>query len=133
MLKSKIHRATVTNADVDYEGSVTVDSLLLDQADILRHEQVHLWNVSRGDRLETYALPGPAGSGVVCVNGAAAHHARPGDLVILATFAEMEEVEATSHRPRIVFVDGRNRICPPAVEGQPHPAEVPGPLRRARG
>src|SRR5947209_15119169 len=90
MLKSKIHRATVTHADVDYEGSVTLDPRLLEAADILPYEKVHVWNVTRGTRLETYAIPGEAGSGVVCINGAAAHLARPGDLVIIATFVDLD-------------------------------------------
>src|SRR5713226_8423945 len=94
MLKSKIHRATVTHANVDYEGSLTLDADLLDAADILPFEEVHVWNVTRGTRLRTYAIVGERGSGVVCVNGAAAHLAEPGDVVIVATFAEMEDGEA---------------------------------------
>jgi aspartate 1-decarboxylase len=109
MLKSKIHRATVTHADVNYEGSLTLDADLLEAADILPFEEVHLWNVTRGTRLRTYAMVGERGSGVVCVNGAAAHLAQPGDLVIVATFAEMNDTAAKSHRPRVVLVDGRNR------------------------
>jgi aspartate 1-decarboxylase len=88
LFKSKIHRATVTQADLDYEGSVTIDATLLRAADILPYEKVHIWNRTNGSRLETYALEGAAGSGVICVNGAAAHHAKPGDIVIIATFAE---------------------------------------------
>jgi aspartate 1-decarboxylase len=110
MLKSKIHRATVTHADVDYEGSLTLDAELLAAADILPYEEVHVWNVTRGTRLRTYALVGEAGSGVVCVNGAAAHLAKPGDLVIVATFAQMDDAAARTHRPRVVLVDGRNRV-----------------------
>jgi aspartate 1-decarboxylase len=124
LFKSKIHRATVTHADLDYEGSVTVDADLLDAADILPYEKVAIWNVTRGTRLETYALLGPAGSGVVCINGAAAHLNRPGDRVILATFAEMEPAEARAFRPRVVLVDEHNRIKAADVE------EVPGPARR---
>src|SRR5262249_27766024 len=86
MLKSKLHRATVTQADVDYEGSLTLDRLLLEAADILPYEDVHVWNVTRGTRFRTYAMEGDAGSGVVCVNGAAAHLARPGDVIIVATY-----------------------------------------------
>ena len=97
MLKSKIHRATVTHADVDYEGSVTIDSNLLRAANVLPFEEVHIWNVTRGTRLATYALPGEAGSGVVCVNGAAAHLAKPGDLVILAAFTAMSDAAALGH------------------------------------
>ena len=98
VFKSKIHRATVTHADLEYEGSVTVDSDLLDAAEILPYEAVHIWNVTRGSRLMTYALPGPRGSGAICVNGAAAHLNKPGDMVILATFAEMTREEARNHR-----------------------------------
>jgi aspartate 1-decarboxylase len=124
MFKSKIHRATVTHADVDYEGSVTLDPGLLEAADILPYEKVHVWNVTRGTRLETYAIPGEPGAGVVCINGAAAHLARPGDLVIIATFVDMDEVAARRHRPTVVRVDARNRIIEPEAE------ETPGPLRR---
>ena len=124
IFKSKIHRATVTHADLDYEGSVTLDSELMRAADILPYEQVAIWNVTRGSRLETYALEGPAGSGVVCVNGAAAHHNRPGDLVIVATFAEMEEAEARAHQPTVVLVDEQNRIKDAGA------AEIAGPQRR---
>ncbi|HVR60334.1 MAG TPA: aspartate 1-decarboxylase [Polyangia bacterium] len=125
LFKSKIHRATVTQADLAYEGSVTIDGALMRAADILPHERVAIWNVTNGSRLETYALEGPAGSGVICVNGAAAHHARPGDLVIIATFAEAEnEAEARSWKPRIVWVDAQNRqVVGPADE-------LPGPQRR---
>jgi aspartate 1-decarboxylase len=110
VFKSKIHRATVTHADLDYEGSVTVDSDLLDAAQIVAYEAVHIWNVTRGTRLVTYALPGPRGSGAVCINGAAAHLNAPGDLVILATFADMTPEEARQHKPRVVRVDERNRV-----------------------
>src|SRR6187399_1219380 len=110
VFKSKIHRATVTHADVAYEGSVTIDRSLMDAADILPHEAVHIWNATRGTRLVTYALPGPVGSGAVCVNGAAALLNQPGDVVILATFADMTREEARAHRPRIVRVDAKNRL-----------------------
>ena len=109
VFKSKIHRATVTHADVDYEGSVTVDAALLDAARILPHEAVHIWNVTRGTRLVTYALAAPPGSGVVCVNGAAAHLNQPGDLVILSTFADMTPDETRAHVPTVVRVDAQNR------------------------
>ncbi len=127
MLKSKIHRATITDAHVDYEGSLTLDTDLLAAADILPYEEVHVWNVTRGSRLRTYAIPGPAGSGVVCANGAAAHLTRPGDLVIVATFTMVDDVQARLHRPKLVFVDGNNRIRP--LEGD-EVAEVAGPGRR---
>ncbi len=110
LFKSKIHRATVTHADLDYEGSVTISGELMDAADILEHEQVHVWNVTRGTRLVTYAMRGENHSGVICLNGAAAHLAGPGDLVILATFAEVEAHEAKHFRPTVVFVDESNRM-----------------------
>ena len=119
VFKSKIHRATVTHADVDYEGSVTIDSDLLDAAQILPYEAVHIWNVTRGTRLVTYALEAPRGSGAVCVNGAAAHLNRPGDLVILATFADMTPEEARSHRPIVVRVDAQNRPTGDVSEEKP--------------
>ena len=109
MFKSKIHRATITHADLHYEGSVTIDAELLDAADILPNEAVHVWNVTRGTRLVTYALEGPRGSGAICINGAAAHLNSPGDLVILATYADMEPAEARKHVPKVVRVDAKNR------------------------
>ena len=109
LLGGKIHRATVTGADLSYEGSVTVDADLLDAAGILPNEVVHLWDVTNGARLTTYALLGPRGSGVVCVNGAAAHHIHPEDLVIIASFVELEDTEAREWQPRVVFVDAHNR------------------------
>src|SRR5438105_15955552 len=112
MLKSKIHRATVTDADVDYEGSLTLDANLLWAANILPYEEVHVWNVTRGTRLRTYAMVGDAGSGIVCVNGAAAHLARPGDLVIVAAFTQMDDAAARGHRPLVVLVDENNRVRP---------------------
>jgi aspartate 1-decarboxylase len=125
LFKSKIHRATVTDADLDYEGSVTVDPLLMHAADIAPYERVHIWNVTNGSRLETYALAGQSGSGVICINGAAARHAQRGDRVIIATFAEVEEAEVRSWKPVVVRVDAQNRI----VEG---PAEeIAGPQRAA--
>jgi aspartate 1-decarboxylase len=127
LFKSKIHRATVTHADLDYEGSVTISGELLDAAQILEHEQVHVWNVTRGTRLVTYALRGDADSGVICINGAAAHLAKPGDKVIIATFAEVEAEAARSWQPTVVFVDDANRASA-VTHGAD--AEVPGPRRR---
>jgi aspartate 1-decarboxylase len=109
MLRGKIHRATVTGADLHYEGSVTIDADLLESAGILPYEQVHIWNVTSGERFITYALEGRRGSGVVCINGAAAHKASKGDLVIIACFSEMSDAEARGWRPRCVFVDRYNR------------------------
>ena len=124
MLKSKIHRARVTGADVNYEGSLTLDASLMEAADVLSHEQVHVWNVTRGTRLTTFAIAGEPCSGVVCVNGAAAHLARPGDVVIVATFAEFADPAARGHRPRVVFVDDRNQISHDGAD------EIAGPRRR---
>lgn len=110
MLGGKIHRATVTGACVDYEGSVSVDSLLLEAAGMIEHEMIEIWNVTTGARLTTYALASTPGSGTVCLNGSAAHHASVGDLVILATFVDLDDDEAASWRPHVVFVDGANRV-----------------------
>ncbi len=109
MLRGKIHRATVTAADLNYEGSITIDAELLKRADILPFEEVHVWNVTNGERFQTYTMEGQRGSGVVCINGAAAHKVRPGDLVIIAAFAQMTEAEARDWKPSCVFVDARNR------------------------
>ena len=109
MMKSKIHRATVTDANLDYEGSLTIDADLLDAADILPNEQIHVWDVTNGTRLVTYALPGERGGGQICVNGAGAHLIKPGDLIIIATYAEMREKEARKHEPTVILVNARNR------------------------
>ena len=110
MMKSKIHRATVTDANLHYQGSVTLDPELMAAADILENERVDVLDVDNGNRLTTYAIPGAPGRGEVCLNGAAAHLVSKGDLVILVTYAEYEDAEARRHRPTIVFVDERNRI-----------------------
>jgi aspartate 1-decarboxylase len=110
MMKSKLHRATVTETNVEYEGSVTIDTDLLDAADILPHEQVHVWDVTNGARLVTYALAGPRGSGVICVNGAGAHLIHTGDTVIIATYSEMEDAEARKYEPRVVFLAAGNAV-----------------------
>jgi aspartate 1-decarboxylase len=123
LFKSKLHRATVTHADLDYEGSVTISGELLDAARIVEHEQVHIWNVTRGTRMVTYALRGDPGSGVICINGAAAHLASPGDKVIIATFAEVDAAEAASWEPTVVLVDEHNRAAGTGPE-------VAGPQRR---
>lgn len=123
-LRSKIHRATVTHADLEYEGSVTIDEDLLEAAGIWEHEAVHVWNITRGTRLQTYAIRGARGSGVICINGAAAHLNKPGDLVILASFAELEESEARTFKPTVVLVDSQNRIV------ARNALEVAGPARR---
>lgn len=110
MLKSKIHRATVTQADVHYEGSLSLDALLLHAADIVPYEEVQVWNVTRGTRFRTYAMMGEIGSGVVCANGAAALLVDPGDLIIIATFTTVEDSELEEFRPKLVFVDEKNTI-----------------------
>jgi aspartate 1-decarboxylase len=110
LLKSKIHRVTVTEADLHYEGSVTIDLDLMEAADIVEHEQVDVYNISGGERFTTYAIPGEPGSGVICINGAAAHLARPGDLVIIASYADYSPAEVREHEPRIVQVDEHNRV-----------------------
>ena len=116
MLKSKIHRATVTGADLHYEGSVTIDRDLMDAADIVSYEKVAVWNVTNGNRHETYAIEGQRGSGVICLNGAAARLMAPKDLVIIASFVNMENAEAIKYEPKLVFVDEENRMLPPRKE-----------------
>ncbi|MBZ4018619.1 aspartate 1-decarboxylase [Streptomyces purpurogeneiscleroticus] len=123
MFKSKIHRATVTQADLHYVGSVTVDAELMDAADLLPGELVHIVDITNGARLETYVIEGERGSGVIGINGAAAHLVHPGDLVILISYAQVEDAEARAMKPSVVHVDGANRI----VElGSDASAPVPG-------
>jgi aspartate 1-decarboxylase len=110
MLKCKIHRATVTDAVLHYEGSVTIDRTLMDAAGLVEYEQVHIWNVDNGNRFVTYAIEGPAGSGVICLNGAAARQVSQGDLVIIASFSAYDEKELAGFQPTLVYVDGKNRI-----------------------
>jgi aspartate 1-decarboxylase len=110
MLKSKIHRATVTEADLHYVGSVTVDADLMDAADLLPGELVHIVDITNGARLETYVIEGERGSGVLGINGAAAHLIHPGDLVILISYAQIDDAEARTLRPRVVHVDADNRV-----------------------
>jgi aspartate 1-decarboxylase len=110
MFKSKIHRATVTQADLNYEGSLTLDPVLMEAANILVHEEVHVLNINTGDRFSTYAIEGERGSGVVCLNGAAARLGQPGDLVIVLTYAQMDAEEAKTFTPTVVQVDGKNQI-----------------------
>ena len=109
MLKSKIHRATVTGADLHYEGSITIDLDLMEAADIIPYEAVCIWDVNNGSRFETYAIEGERGSGVICINGAAARMVAPRDLVIIASFVAMSNAEALAHEPTLGFVDDRNR------------------------
>lgn len=110
MCKSKIHRARVTRSDLDYEGSVGIDTDLLSAADVLPFEMVQVFDLNNGQRFETYAIPAEAGSGTICVNGAAARLVQPGDLLIIISYTMMEEKEARSFKPRIVFVDSQNKI-----------------------
>ncbi|EFG65788.1 aspartate 1-decarboxylase [Streptomyces sp. SPB074] len=127
MFKSKIHRATVTEADLHYVGSVTVDADLLDAADLLPGELVHIVDITNGARLETYTIAGERGSGVIGINGAAAHLVHPGDLVILMSYAQVEDAEARALVPRVVHVDADNRIV--ALGSDPS-APVPGTAAR---
>jgi aspartate 1-decarboxylase len=109
MLKSKIHRATITEANLAYEGSLTVDVNLLRGADILPYEMVHIYNISNGERFQTYAIEGEAGSGVICLNGAAARRGATGDLIIITTYSSYSPEELNHHTPKIVMVDSHNR------------------------
>lgn len=110
MLKSKLHRVTVTHAELDYEGSCAIDQNLLEAANILPFEQIHIYNVANGERFTTYAITAPRGSGTIGVNGAAAHKASPGDLLIICTYAEIEAKEAEHFKPMLVYVDKGNAI-----------------------
>ena len=110
MLKAKIHRATVTHAELHYEGSIAIDGDLLDAAGIREYEQIHAWNVNNGERFVTYALRAQEGSGIISVNGSAAHRAQPGDIIIIAAFATLTEAEAAVFKPMLVYVDAQNRI-----------------------
>ena len=125
MLKSKIHRAVVTQADLHYVGSVTVDADLMDAADLLAGEQVAIVDITNGARLETYVIPGERGSGVIGINGAAAHLVHPGDLVILISYAAMDEAEARSYLPRIVFVDSVDGHSNQILEHGTDPGHAP--------
>ncbi len=109
LLKSKIHRASVTGADLDYEGSVSIDRELMSAADIVENEQVQIYDITNGQRLTTYAIAAEAGSGDIGINGAAARLVKSGDLVIIASYAEYDEAEVRNHQPRIVLVDEHNR------------------------
>jgi aspartate 1-decarboxylase len=126
MMSGKIHRATVTEANLDYEGSITLDPLLMEAAGILPYEQVHVLDVTSGSRLETYAITGRRGSGEVCINGAAAHLVKRGDLVIVVAYQLVYEEDARGLRPRIAWVDGRNRIVRTSLgDGHSHNPVAP--------
>jgi len=110
MLKSKIHRATVTDANIDYEGSITIDEELMEAAKLVPFEQVQVYDVTNGNRLETYVIPGERNSGTICLNGAAARLIRKGDIIIIASYVALEEELVRSHQPSLVYVDAQNRI-----------------------
>jgi aspartate 1-decarboxylase len=110
VLKSKLHRATVTEANLDYEGSITIDRDLMDAADLLVHERVDIWDITNGSRLATYVIPAERGSGTIGINGAAAHLVKPGDKVIIASWLQMDDARVRGYEPRICFVDERNRL-----------------------
>ena len=109
LLKAKIHRASVTHCELNYEGSCAIDEDLLDAANLGENEQVHIWNINNGERFVTYAIKGQRGSGMISVNGSAARRASAGDLIIIAAFAQVHEDQVASHQPQLVFVDGHNR------------------------
>lgn len=109
LLKSKIHRVAVTHCELHYEGSCAIDENLLDAANIVENEQIHIWNINNGERFITYAIKGERGSGMISVNGSAARHAAVGDLIIIAAFAQVHDVQVAGHEPQLVFVDDKNR------------------------
>ena len=110
MLKSKIHRAMVTDANLEYEGSITIDRDLMDAADLLEHEKVDIYDITNGARLSTYVIPGERGCGSIAINGAAAHLVKPGDKVIIASYVQMDDNEARAYEPRVCFIDAQNRL-----------------------
>lgn len=120
MCKSKIHRATVTGADLNYVGSITIDPVLMEAADLLPYEQVHVVNVNNGARFETYVITGTPGSGEICLNGAAARLVQPGDKVIIISYAQYAESELADYRPNFIFVDEENRITRDHLRAQNH-------------
>ena len=132
MMKGKIHRATCTGADLDYNGSITVDPVLLEAAGILEHEQVDVLNITNGHRLTTYAIKSkkPRGSGEITINGAAAHRVKKGDLVIICAFARMKEKEAKKHKPSVVLVNAKNQIA--TIETKSRPGKIIAPQVSAK-
>lgn len=110
LLSGKIHRVTVTEARIDYEGSITIDSLLMKGAGMLPYEKVLIANLNNGSRIESYAIPAPAGSGVICLNGGAAKHGKPGDILIIMAFGVYEDGKIKAHKPKVVYVDKKNKI-----------------------
>jgi len=123
MLRAKIHRAVVTDANLEYEGSLTIPPELMEASGIRAYEAISVWNVTRGTRLETYAIAGVRGTGDICVNGAAAHLAKPGDLIIIASFSDVPESTIDEFRPTVVFVNEKNQLVKTGVE-------LPGPHRK---
>lgn len=113
MMKAKIHRATVTDSNLDYQGSITIDETLLERTGIIEYEQVDIYNITNGERFTTYAIKGQRGSGVVCINGAAAHKAKKGDLVIIASYGTFDDGELKGFKPMVVLVDAQNRMKTP--------------------
>jgi aspartate 1-decarboxylase len=111
MLKSKLHRVTATHSELHYEGSCAIDENLLEAADIKEYEHIDIWNINNGARFSTYAIRAERGSGIISVNGSAARQAAPGDLLIIASFVQMDEQEVAAHEPRLVYVDAKNRIA----------------------
>ena len=135
MMKSKIHRATVTQADLDYVGSVTLDAALMEAADLLEGEQVAIVDITNGARIETYVIPGERGSGVIGINGAAAHLVHPGDLVIIISYALVTDAEARALEPKVVHVDEKNQIVKlgsDAAEPVPGSSQIRGDLVAAK-
>ena len=129
MMKSKIHRATVTQADLDYVGSIAIDRALMEAADLLEGEQVVIADITNGARLETYVIPAPRGSGIIGVNGAAAHLVHAGDLIIIMSYAMLDDAEARRIKPRVVHVDEKNRVVELGEDlGEPVPG-APGQKR----
>ncbi len=124
LLKSKIHRAKVTNADLHYHGSVTVVPLLMEAADVVEYERVEIYDIDNGERFATYAIPGEPGGGEIQLNGAAAHKVSVGDLIILCSYAEYDEEELAGHEPKLIFVDENNHIAHVGPAQEPRPVAV---------
>ncbi|HEX2668799.1 MAG TPA: aspartate 1-decarboxylase [Gammaproteobacteria bacterium] len=110
LLKAKLHRARVTHAELDYEGSCAIDSQLLDTAGMLDYEQIQIYNVTNGERFTTYAMRAEPGSGVISINGAAAHRAKPGDIIIICAYCQMNAAEAMNHKPRLIYLNEHNKV-----------------------
>ena len=110
LLKAKLHRARVTHAELDYEGSCAIDANLLETAGILPYEQIQIYNVTNGERFTTYAMRAEAGSGIISINGAAAHRAKPGDIIIICAYCQVTSAEAASHKPRLIYLNEHNKV-----------------------